>query len=279
MILFSGDVFMVDAFRHTYPDRRNAYTCWNTKTSARLTNYGTRIDYILISSNLVPLLLKCDLMTDYEGSDHCPVFAELKCDAIPTSTVCLPSLCTKLWPEFYGKQQTLQQFLKKTQDLADNLTKTTQVKKTASDRNSKQKSIKNFFKTSTVEDKNQSKDCKHLDTKCENNGTAVENGEVVNCSQNSSNSDKSVDAEIAVSSSLKNSSQASEWKSVLKGPPKPPLCSGHKKACALRTVKKKGSNFGRQFFMCAQPAGHASNPEANCNFFKWVSAAKVSTLK
>jgi AP endonuclease-2 len=38
---------MVDLFRHFHADAAKAYTCWNTKTNARATNYGTRIDYIV----------------------------------------------------------------------------------------------------------------------------------------------------------------------------------------------------------------------------------------
>ena len=63
---------------------------------------------------------------------------------------------------------------------------------------------------------------------------------------------------------------AAIWKSILSGPRPPPLCSGHKEPCVLRTVKIKGPNQGRQFHCCARPQGHSSNPEARCNFFKWV---------
>uniref|UniRef100_A0A3Q1G1S6 DNA-(apurinic or apyrimidinic site) endonuclease n=1 Tax=Acanthochromis polyacanthus TaxID=80966 RepID=A0A3Q1G1S6_9TELE len=64
------------------------------------------------------------------------------------------------------------------------------------------------------------------------------------------------------------------WKSVLHGPPPPPCCKGHGEPCVLRTVKKDGPNMGKQFFVCARPQGHASNPEARCNFFAWVDKGK-----
>lgn len=64
------------------------------------------------------------------------------------------------------------------------------------------------------------------------------------------------------------------WKSVLHGPPPPPPCKVHGEPCVLRTVKKEGPNMGRQFFVCARPQGHASNPEARCNFFAWVDKGK-----
>ncbi|KAL3064789.1 hypothetical protein OYC64_000926 [Pagothenia borchgrevinki] len=64
------------------------------------------------------------------------------------------------------------------------------------------------------------------------------------------------------------------WKSVLHGPPPPPSCKVHREPCVLRTVKKEGPNMGKQFFVCARPQGHASNPEARCSFFAWVEKGK-----
>jgi len=64
------------------------------------------------------------------------------------------------------------------------------------------------------------------------------------------------------------------WKSVLHGPPPAPSCKVHGEPCVLRTVKKEGPNMGKQFFVCARPQGHASNPEARCNFFAWVEKGK-----
>lgn len=262
---------MVDAFRLKHPHRRNAFTCWNTKIGARQTNFGTRIDYILMSSNLVPLLSNCDIMPEYEGSDHCPVYAELKCDSVSENRTCLPSICTRLWPEFHGKQQTIKNFLKKTQDLADNLTKlaessSSSLRKNLQKDKNKQKSIMSFLKSPHATKNSSNAVIKSNESNTESDETS--NGcNSVNCVD---------DGDI---SSQKSSTLASEWKSMFKGPPKPPLCSGHSKPCALRTVKKKGPNCGRQFFICAQPVGLPSNPDASCNYFQWVSAAKVNTLK
>ena len=62
---------------------------------------------------------------------------------------------------------------------------------------------------------------------------------------------------------------ASIWKQILKGPEPPPVCSGHNEPCVLRTVKKDGPNYGKQFYCCARPAGHSTNREARCNTFLW----------
>lgn len=102
----------VDMFRYFYPDQTEAYTNWCTVTGARATNYGTRIDYILADSWLaVNAFEDCIIMPEVEGSDHCPVKATLKWDCVHCDRV-LP-LCTKLYPEFIGKQQKLTSFFMK----------------------------------------------------------------------------------------------------------------------------------------------------------------------
>ena len=61
------------------------------------------------------------------------------------------------------------------------------------------------------------------------------------------------------------------WQQLLGGPGKAPLCTGHSQTCLLRTVKRLDSvNRGRQFWVCPQPEGRADQPEARCNFFRWV---------
>ncbi|KAF5454565.1 hypothetical protein F2P56_024220 [Juglans regia] len=51
-----------------------------------------------------------------------------------------------------------------------------------------------------------------------------------------------------------------------------PLCKGHSEPCVARVVKKQGPNFGRRFYVCARAEGPASNPEANCSYFKWAAS-------
>ena len=51
------------------------------------------------------------------------------------------------------------------------------------------------------------------------------------------------EVEPTIGGSLASSSSVA-WKNLLKGPPAPPLCKGHREPCVLRTVKKSGPNQG-----------------------------------
>lgn len=101
----------VDLFRYFHPKRENAFTCWSTVTSARKTNYGTRIDYVIIDKELlVNYAVSCDIRPDIHGSDHCPVEANFSC-VVKASSI-IPGLCSVFMPEFKGKQKSIKSFLK-----------------------------------------------------------------------------------------------------------------------------------------------------------------------
>ncbi|KAH9398720.1 DNA-(apurinic or apyrimidinic site) lyase 2 [Tyrophagus putrescentiae] len=75
----SSDQFLFfDAFRHLNPNEEKSFTCWNVKLDCRKTNFGSRLDYIVIDHKLLPHLTKCTPLSDFLGSDHCPVVAEFR---------------------------------------------------------------------------------------------------------------------------------------------------------------------------------------------------------
>ena len=57
--------------------------------------------------------------------------------------------------------------------------------------------------------------------------------------------------------------------------PAAPLCEGHTEPCKTMQTKKKGSNQGRSFWMCARPLGPSGNKERGtqwrCPTFIWCS--------
>ncbi len=66
----------LDAYRVLYPDRVQ-YTWWTYRMAARRRNIGWRLDYFLVTPDLMPKVRDVVIHDDVEGSDHCPVTLEL----------------------------------------------------------------------------------------------------------------------------------------------------------------------------------------------------------
>ncbi|KAM4696832.1 DNA-(apurinic or apyrimidinic site) endonuclease 2 isoform 1-T2 [Rhinophrynus dorsalis] len=276
--------FFLDSFRYFHPTQKNAFTCWCSSSGARQTNYGTRIDYILGNRALVEKeFLDSVIVPEVEGSDHCPVKAFMKCQ--PVAAIKCPPLCTKYMPEFAGRQQKLSQFLvKKDKDLGD----TSQEGKELSDSQSSTVEAAPTSIRKRVPDKlnGNTKKKSKLGAKTGQGSllgffkpavpkvTLAEgqiNSDPVICERERAEDTTQKDLVSASPTHKGNQPQASFWKSLLKGLPPPPNCKGHGEPCVLRTVKKAGPNCGRQFYVCARPEGHHSNPQARCNFFLWLN--------
>ncbi|GFR81117.1 DNA-(apurinic or apyrimidinic site) lyase [Elysia marginata] len=108
------DLLFSDVYRYLHPDETTGYTNWDTSTDARKSNYGRRLDYILVDTRLACHVTDCRILTEVEGSDHCPVVVTLNCQPLPFSSSSPPQLCSKLMPEFRGQQQKLSSFFTKT---------------------------------------------------------------------------------------------------------------------------------------------------------------------
>jgi exodeoxyribonuclease III len=62
---------LIDAFRYINPADR-VYTWWSQK-HPRSENKGRRLDYFLVSENLIPYVKGCRIRPEIPGSDHAPV--------------------------------------------------------------------------------------------------------------------------------------------------------------------------------------------------------------
>lgn len=67
----------VDSLRHFNPDTTDLYTWWSHWGGARERNVGWRIDYVMVSKMLLPLLKRANIHPDVYGSDHCPVSIDI----------------------------------------------------------------------------------------------------------------------------------------------------------------------------------------------------------
>ncbi|XP_051964576.1 DNA-(apurinic or apyrimidinic site) endonuclease 2-like isoform X2 [Xyrauchen texanus] len=331
----------VDNFEDN-PGRKwlNQFLFGTAENGARQTNYGTRIDYIFSNRSLVETaFIGVDIMPEVEGSDHCPVWAQLSCTLLPSPKY--PPLCTHHMPEFTGRQQKLSRFLVKVSE-KQNISKESEerlpgsqdageirenlnplvhgenvAKKRPTDREaetiahkakrskltkteSKQKgSLLAFFKPKQTPMNMSPKQAEYSDRGrgAESSGCQITKpGPTDETDFNAtyhSGVQKETHLSLVTGAKIENQYEVEKesmpvdkskdckkwpssgfWKSVLHGPPQPPLCKSHNEPCVLRTVKKAGPNLGRQFFVCARPQGHASNPQARCNFFAWVEKGK-----
>ncbi|CAH1782528.1 unnamed protein product [Owenia fusiformis] len=343
----------VDTYRKCHPDTKEAFTCWNTSTGARKTNYGTRIDYIFSDVNFVDCLSDCVIMPHVEGSDHCPVSATFNCDIISQEKC--PPFCTAWYPEFAGRQSKLSSFFRiksrnmpgesvpeeieteesvhvdsaygsqsyssgsqcsdtgcqysndtwSSEEKPAKNNQTASIKRHASGKTDssqpsskkfkpnpskpvqKQSSLMAFFGKNSTSKTSQGKcqdtqvltkskaisvDAKTSETKISSCDIQCQEKTVTSlqCHEKTvaQNNAQSMPSEIPVAA------QAS-WKALFRGPPPAPLCKGHKEKCVLRTVKKDSLNKGRQFYCCARPEGHKSNPEARCDTFEWIDKKKI----
>lgn len=278
---------MVDTFRYFHQYQKDAFTCWNTEKNARSTNYGTRIDYIFCDLEFLNLVEESQVLQDVMGSDHCPVCITVVGEITPAAK--LPSSCTKYFPEFRGQQQKLSSYfsaapLSLSQSRIESEKQSSQkgpgqisskrksesenvggCKKICKESKPKQSSLSSFFGTKVKPQP----ECEKLQTK--NNvdkreqELAKENEEILKLVEDYER--KSAEKNKSSSGSNKQS-----WGFLMKGPKPAPLCPGHKEPSVLRTVKKKGPNFNKQFYACARGAGKEGDPNAQCNFFKWLGS-------
>lgn len=70
----------VDTLRHFNKDTPELYTWWSHFAAARERNVGWRIDYIMVSEVLVPMIKNARIHPNVFGSDHCPVSIDLNID-------------------------------------------------------------------------------------------------------------------------------------------------------------------------------------------------------
>jgi exodeoxyribonuclease III len=72
------DQGFIDCFRTLYPNKKDAYTWWSFRTNARARNIGWRLDYFFATKDLSKKIKDVVIHDQTLGSDHCPIFLELK---------------------------------------------------------------------------------------------------------------------------------------------------------------------------------------------------------
>ena len=250
----------VDAFRHFHPHRREAYTCFSAATGARLTNFGSRIDHVLVAEAaeglgappLLGALRACDIMGDVDGSDHVPVFCDLDLDfeAAPRA----PALCSRRLLAGSLTQGSLRGFVTH---------RAAAVGPPAAPVPSKAKrkagGIKAFL---VVKERPKKKAAEPPTAEKEKGAPAAVAGAAPREAAGARR------ACVPAAPSAVNEDAKQKWKEIQRKMA-PPKCRGHGEPCKIRKVLKKDSpHVGRLFYVCGRPEGKGK--EADCGFFAWA---------
>lgn len=99
-----------DVQREIFPERLGMYTCWSQLINARPANYGTRIDYTLVSPGIRDWVKGADIQPEVPGSDHCPAYVDfydereidgktVRFKDLLSNAASSPTLATSRWEE------------------------------------------------------------------------------------------------------------------------------------------------------------------------------------
>lgn len=266
---------LTDTGRQHHPSRMAMYTCWNMKINARPGNFGSRLDYILISNGLD--CQSADILPDLQGSDHCPVEAIISCEKGPPvlQPSKLPRLCTENMDQF-------RVFNIKSMFSAAALTGANSGANATAQLgnvdNHKRKSAGTTAPTA-------SKKAKSAPLGQQTLGSFfLQKQPVPHVAANEELQNEEEDDPTPTPTQFAGNQQDAEqneqifrastdWQSIFT-PVKPPLCSGHCEPCVKRLTKKNGPNKGRSFWGCSRPSGSSDTDGATskfrCNYFKWA---------
>ncbi|SCU81604.1 LAFA_0C06106g1_1 [Lachancea sp. 'fantastica'] len=231
---------LLDTTRHCQGnDRLKMYTVWNTLKNSRPINYGSRIDYILVTSKMKDDIEKADIWPQIMGSDHCPVFADIHprsaSDKDDTTTRGVPPFEARFRHNLNNRDITSMFRQSAAPQQTDNPKSQSSLRVKKSDTElqtkKKQESIRTALKVPA--------NMKNVDSDVQNKSQSV-------------------------SPAKKSNSFYTMLNGMLDGPP---LCK-HGEEAILRTSKTDNSR-GKKFWVCPKPKGDPTDEGANCDFFQW----------
>ncbi|KAG4305932.1 hypothetical protein PORY_000842 [Pneumocystis oryctolagi] len=287
ILLPHPDGFMIDICRHFHPNRKGMFTCWNTKINARSCNFGTRIDYILVSNELLPWFEYADIQADLMGSDHCPIFAEIKSnmynwkgsgkidnilDLLNKSGTFTDGILVSKLPK--PPRLEVHNFLEfSSQNIISMFKKQEKLNLQKKNKNETLNTI-NSFKTTfnslkfSKKRKSESHSNQHslvFYSESDPKKSKYHINETKNTTATKLNSNEFENANTKITLPTPNTLQNNEilkqdsieslkkkWDDIFIKP-LPPLCNVHRKPCIELQSKKAGMNFGRYFWTCSNP--------------------------
>lgn len=225
--------FLYDTTRVRLGRKMGVYTVWNTMKNSRQTNFGSRIDLILSSSQS---FTKSNIWSFLNGSDHCPIFTDFK--MIHSGQYKANKLGFEV-KNFYKlvRHHDISMMFKSVKRKQPNVVESQEKVVYKSRKKNDQPGINSFFVSKT-----QIESQKQIEIDIINNATEPQESESV---------------------PPKSGSQKQDFRNVLE---KPPNCN-HGIPCQLKTSLNTKSR-GKKFWCCSK---QDSFEDGNCNFFKWFN--------
>lgn len=254
--------FLLDSTRLIQKRRLALYTVWNTLTSARQSNYGSRIDLILFSDQTFgDSISKADILPYLFGSDHCPVFTDVDVSFEKIEALANQSKLGFEAKSFYK--------LVKHRNIATMFGSAKRERKQASEES------QSMRESRSPSSEPHAKKSKYVTRKSNNSQQPINN---FFFNANLKPQPEETDLPESGSTSKKLTSPASN-RSVKVDPismfstimyDTPPKCF-HGEQCILRTSLTKETK-GKKFWLCPREAKGSSTEfgEHRCNYFKWA---------
>ncbi|XP_019253135.1 PREDICTED: DNA-(apurinic or apyrimidinic site) lyase 2 isoform X2 [Nicotiana attenuata] len=299
---------LLDVFRAKHPDRKGAYTCWSQSTGAEEFNFGSRIDHILSAGSCLHgeenqeghdfgtcHVAECDILMQFQRwkPGNTPSAVSMFTRRQSIEQVISEERVSPLFPSHEKFTSTPENYDSKASQIRvlgsrsnANILPSIVAKKKSRHGQGSQLTLNSFFQKCT---RSETSDSSSADSKiCQTdisysqtdlNGVPSaddESGPSKDCRLNAiDNIQNEGHVDACDSDKEKRKVALQEWQRIQQLMQNSvPLCKGHREPCVPRIVKKAGPNLGRRFYVCARAEGPASNPEANCGYFKWAAASK-----
>jgi len=302
-----------DIFRIFHPDRKHAFTVWNTQTNSRVFNYGSRIDLVLVAGlearrgsgkgddddDVLPppaspitttnnniWISGSDIQASIEGSDHCPIWVDIswKRGEGGMKFPCAGNVpkTAERWT-LGGRQTKVKDFLMMGGVKKRKMTGDDGEGEEEDDVVVVQKSGSCIKLIGGV--KQQQGSIKSWFAKSNNNkdipplpaDDAVENeGEDTAALDTTTPASVStfVAEELAAATKLRQEEAKAAWQHIHTKMISIPKCL-HNEDAVLKKVNKSGPNKGRFFYTCGRAEG--PKPEGKCDYFKWVNSSSTGS--
>ncbi|SCU83515.1 LAME_0C05446g1_1 [Lachancea meyersii CBS 8951] len=233
-------------------DRLKMYTVWNTLKNSRPINYGSRIDFIFVSATMRDQIEQADIWPQVMGSDHCPVYADMRLQAstntISTGPMTLPPFEARFKHNLNNRDITSMFRQASTAREGSTISRQSdnRVTKAATDKRQRQASI-----AAALQD-HSAKVRKPMDADADADSDADLVGN---------------DSTLSMQPAIPAKESKSFFKMLNGILDKPPECK-HGEPTILRTSKTQ-NNPGKKFWVCSRPKGDANDENASCGFFQW----------